>query len=110
MINIHYSYFKRNKIGIHKPYGPYKLYKPYKLLGLLLVFLFSGCATWYQRTADFQAAVNTGNFEKANKLLDKDKKQATGKTASSIISTKDTWNSCSAIPPTAINTSRPPRT
>ena len=79
MINIHYPYFKRNKIGIHKPYGPYKLYKPYKLLGLLLVFLFSGCATWYQRTADFQAAVNTGNFEKANKLLDKDKKQATGK-------------------------------
>ena len=55
MINIHYPYFKRNKIGIHKPYGPYKLYKPYKLLGLLLVFLFSGCATWYQRTADFQA-------------------------------------------------------
>ena len=47
MINIHYPYFKRNKIGIHKPYGPYKLYKPYKLLGLLLVFLFSGCATWY---------------------------------------------------------------
>lgn len=45
----------------------------------LLVFLFTGCATWYQRTADFQAAVNTGNFEKANKLLDKDKKQATGK-------------------------------
>lgn len=35
MINIHYPYFKRNKIGIHKPYGPYKLYKPYKLLGLL---------------------------------------------------------------------------
>lgn len=50
-----------------------------QFLIVLLVFLFSGCATWYQRTADFQAAVNMGNFEKANKLLDKDKKQATGK-------------------------------
>ena len=36
MINIHYSYFKRNKIGIHKPYGPYKLYKPYGLYELIL--------------------------------------------------------------------------
>ena len=51
----------------------------FQFLIVLLVFLFSGCATWYQRTADFQAAVNMGNFEKANKLLDKDKKQATGK-------------------------------
>ena len=51
----------------------------FQFLIVLLVFLFSGCATWYQRTAEFQAAVNSGNFEKANKLLDKDKKQATGK-------------------------------
>ncbi|MCI7388863.1 MAG: hypothetical protein MSH63_02145, partial [Butyricimonas virosa] len=51
----------------------------FQFLIVLLVFLFSGCATWYQRTAEFQVAVNSGNFEKANKLLDKDKKQATGK-------------------------------
>ena len=79
MKNIHCSYFKRNTTGLHKLYELYKLYKPYKLLGLILVFLLSGCATWYQRTAEFQSAVNMGNFEKANKLLDKDKKQATGK-------------------------------
>ena len=90
MKNIHCSYFKRNTIGIHKPYELYKLYKPYKLLGLILVFLLSGCATWYQRTAEFQSAVNVGNFEKANKLLDKDKKQATGKNRILIILTRDT--------------------
>lgn len=39
MINIHYSYFKRNKIGIHKPYGPYKLYKPYKLFSSFIQLL-----------------------------------------------------------------------
>ena len=38
MINIHYPYFKRNKIGIHKPYGPYKLYKPYELYGFFCYF------------------------------------------------------------------------
>ena len=80
MIHIHHSCFSRNTIRIHKPYEPYKLYKPYKLFGLIIIlFLFSGCATWYQRTAEFQSAVTAGNFEKANKLLDKDKKQATGK-------------------------------
>ena len=41
MINIHYPYFKRNKIGIHKPYGPYKLYEPYELYKLLFLFLKS---------------------------------------------------------------------
>lgn len=81
MIKIHSSFFKRNTTKIHKPYEPCKLYKPYKLYyGLIIVlFLFTGCATWYQRTAEFQSAVTAGNFEKANKLLDKDKKQATGK-------------------------------
>lgn len=44
-----------------------------------LFLLPAGCATWYQRTAEFQSAVTSGNFEKANKLLAKDKKQANGK-------------------------------
>ena len=37
MINIHYPYFKRNKIGIHKPYGPYKLYELYKLFHFYII-------------------------------------------------------------------------
>lgn len=50
-------------------------------LGIFLVILLlcAGCATWYRRTAEFQAAVQAGNFERANKLLDKDKKQANDK-------------------------------
>lgn len=46
---------------------------------ILFLILPTGCATWHQRTVEFQAAVSGGNFEQANKLLDKDKKQATGK-------------------------------
>lgn len=37
------------------------------------------CATWYQRTVAFQEAVNKGEFEQAEKLLQKDKKQARNK-------------------------------
>lgn len=37
------------------------------------------CATWYQRTAAFQEAVTKGEFEQAEKLLQKDKKQARDK-------------------------------
>lgn len=43
------------------------------------LFLFSSCATWYERTSEFQQTVKTGNFEKADKLLRKDKKMARGK-------------------------------
>lgn len=47
------------------------------LLGCL--FLFSGCATWYNRTAAFQTAVSKGEFEQADKLLQKDKQMARSK-------------------------------
>ena len=74
---LNHSNSTENTENTIKPTGFYGRYRLYCLL--LTIFLFSGCATWYQRTAEFQAAVNMGNFEKANKLLDKDKKQATGK-------------------------------
>lgn len=43
------------------------------------LFLLSGCATWYQRNAAFQQAVSMGNFEHAEKILHKDKKQSRDK-------------------------------
>lgn len=53
------------------------------LFRLLIFFVFcqvcSSCATWYQRTAAFQEAVTQGQFEQAEKLLQKDKKQAKDK-------------------------------
>lgn len=52
---------------------------PRIFLFILLCFLFTGCATWYQRTTAFQEAVGKGNFEQAEKLLQKDKKQARDK-------------------------------
>ena len=39
----------------------------------------SGCATWYQRNLAFQQAVYSGELEKADKILDKESKQADGK-------------------------------
>ncbi len=53
--------------------------KLFHLIGFLGCILLTGCATWYQRTAAFQEAVNQGNFEQAEKLLQKDKKQARNK-------------------------------
>ncbi len=44
-----------------------------------LSWLLTGCATWYQRTAAFQEAVSQGAFERAEKILQKDKKQARNK-------------------------------
>ena len=41
---------------------------------LFLCWIVSSCATWYQRTAAFQDAVSKGEFEQAEKLLQKDKK------------------------------------
>lgn len=47
-----------------------------RLLLFLLSCLFAtGCATWYQRTMDFQEAVAKGDFGHAEKLLQKNKKQ-----------------------------------
>lgn len=46
---------------------------------ILCCSLLSGCATWYKRTAEFQSAVTKGDFEQAEKILEKDKKQAEGK-------------------------------
>lgn len=51
----------------------------YCIILLLVCFLSSGCATWYQRTAAFQEAVGKGEFDRAEKLLQKDKKQARDK-------------------------------
>lgn len=45
----------------------------------VILFLFSGCATWYQRNAAFQQAISMGNFEQAEKILHKDKKQSQNK-------------------------------
>lgn len=39
----------------------------------------SGCATWYQRNIAFQTAVYNGELQKADKILDKESKQADGK-------------------------------
>lgn len=46
---------------------------------ILLCQVFFSCATWYQRTAAFQEAVGKGEFEQAEKILSKDKKQARNK-------------------------------
>lgn len=52
-------------------------------LRYIIIFSFclfaTSCATWYQRTIAFQSAVTEGNFEQAEKLLQKDKKQAKSK-------------------------------
>lgn len=46
---------------------------------ILCLCLSAGCATWYKRTAEFQSAITKGDFEEAEKILNKDSKQATGK-------------------------------
>lgn len=43
----------------------------------LFPLVLGSCATWYQRTAAFQEAVTQGNFEQAEKILNKDKKKQT---------------------------------
>lgn len=53
-------------------------FRRYIVLVLLGLFITS-CATWYQRTVAFQTAVGKGDFEQAEKLLQKDKKQARNK-------------------------------
>lgn len=44
-----------------------------------ICLVFTGCATWYQRTAAFQEAVNKGEYEQAEKILLKDKRQSRDK-------------------------------
>lgn len=43
---------------------------------LLVVFLFSGCATYYQRSYEFQQNFALGNIEAAKSFLEKNKKAA----------------------------------
>lgn len=50
----------------------------------LFLFFFAcqvlcSCATWYERTAAFQQAVGQGEYEQAEKILQKDKRQARDK-------------------------------
>ena len=44
-----------------------------------MILLFTGCMTYYQKTQKFQDYIQTGEMEKAEKLLADDKKAATGK-------------------------------
>lgn len=41
--------------------------------------LLSSCASWYKRSAEFQVSISKGDFEQAEKLLVKDRKQAEGR-------------------------------
>lgn len=45
----------------------------------LFVLLISSCATYYQRAAEFNSNIESGNIEKAKELLEKDKKSQDGK-------------------------------
>lgn len=45
----------------------------------LFVLLISSCATYYQKAAEFNSSIESGNIEKAKKLLDKDEKSQDGK-------------------------------
>ncbi len=44
-----------------------------------MFFLLVSCATWYQKSQKFQAAVTSGNFKEAQKLINKTSKEAKGK-------------------------------
>ncbi len=46
------------------------------LLFFIMCQVAWGCATWYQRTMAFQEVVGKGEFGQAEKILQKDKKQA----------------------------------
>ncbi|MGL5682516.1 MAG: COG3014 family protein [Marinifilaceae bacterium] len=46
---------------------------------ILCTLLLSGCATWHQRTLQFDSAINSGQYELAEKVLKGDKKQQKGK-------------------------------
>ena len=46
---------------------------------LIIALVFSGCATYYQKNLKFQQNIYSGNFEKADKILESDKKAPKGK-------------------------------
>jgi uncharacterized protein len=51
-----------------------------KIAGIIIVtVLLTGCATYYQKNLKFQQNVYAGNFEKADKILESDKKAPKGK-------------------------------
>lgn len=43
------------------------------------VVTLSSCATWYQRSQQFQASVTAGDFGQAQKIIEKSKKESKGK-------------------------------
>jgi hypothetical protein len=49
-----------------------------KLLTLLIIFLLVSCATYYQKSIQFQNHISKGDYAQANKLLDKDKRAEEG--------------------------------
>ncbi len=48
---------------------------------LIIILVFGGCATYYQRTQKFQEELHKGNFDKAYQWLNNNDKDATGKNA-----------------------------
>ena len=49
------------------------------ILFFLIVILLTSCATYYQKNIKFQEYISSSEFNKANELLEKDKKIQTGK-------------------------------
>ncbi len=47
-------------------------------LGILLVLILSNCATYYQKNYELQSYITQGNFNDAEKLLNKDRKSESG--------------------------------
>jgi len=62
---------KSNPVGMK-----YKSYIFNVTILVMMLLLIVGCATFYKKTQDVQSAISSGNFEQANKLLEKDKKWA----------------------------------
>ncbi|MFO8235653.1 MAG: hypothetical protein R6U04_09645 [Bacteroidales bacterium] len=46
---------------------------------ILISFILAGCATYYKQTLEFQKFVTRGNFEKAHKWLENDRRGRNGK-------------------------------
>lgn len=46
---------------------------------IVLILLVSSCATYYQKAAELNSSIESGNIEKAKKILENDKKGAEGK-------------------------------
>ena len=54
-------------------------YRLQLIVSALFILTISGCATYYSRNIKFQDAVSDGRFEDAQKLLEKNKKEAEGR-------------------------------